>query len=244
MSYDGVLRFGRYAFPPNELGYCGPDDHDALLGYVVGRRADQGLVELSRRFEGAYPYLRLIAESNGIADPFDGRVVEAYWIGNRLLKGVDVGEFRDSLHDRFAGRMTPQAFRWLGGKPLAGAAPHHNFHVFEVYTRAGLMNGDTAGPFLEVMDSCRISWARVEAVHPDQLVVSRRPLELSMGKLALGAPREAKATARGGGYIPDVKVGQVVSMHWSWACEVLKPGEVARLCAATSTALEMCSQTI
>jgi hypothetical protein len=140
--------------------------------------------------------------------------------------------------------MTPQTFRWLGGKPVAGAAPHHNFHVFEVYTRAGLMNGDTAGPFLEVMDSCRISWARVESVHPDHLVVSRRPLELALGKLALGAPGEAKALARGGGYIPGVRVGEVVSMHWSWACEVLKPRELARLRAATATALAISNQTI
>lgn len=244
MSFDGVLRFGRYAFPPNELGYCGPDDHDALLGYVVGRRADQGLVELGRRFEGAYPYLRLIAESNGIADPFDARVVEAYWIGNGLLRGVDVGAFRDSLQDRFGGRMSARTFGWLGGKPAAGATPHHNFHVFEVYTRAGLMNGDASGPFLEVMDSCRISWARVLGVEPDHLLVSRRPLELVSGKLALGAPRNVKATAQAGGYIPFVKPGDVVSMHWSWACEVLAPGELARLSAATAEALAMCNQTI
>ena len=244
MSFDGVLRFGRYAFPPNELGYCGPDDHDALLGYVVGRRADQGLIELGRRFEGAYPYLKLIAESNGIADPFDGRVVEAYWIGNGLLRGVDAQAFRDSLQARFAGRMSGGTFAWLGGKPAAGATPHHNFHVFEVYTRAGLMNGDASGPFLEVMDSCRISWGRVVAVHPDRLLVSRRPLELARGKLRLGPAREVTATAGAGGYIPFVKPGEVVSMHWSWACEVLERGELARLRAATAGALAMCNQTI
>ena len=244
MSFEGVLRFGRYAFPPNELGYCGPDDHDALLGYVVGRRPDQGLVELGRRFEGAYPYLKLIAESNGIADPFDSRVVEAYWIGNGLLNGVDAGAFRESLHDRFASRMSGRTFAWLGGKPAAGATPHHNFHVFEVYTRAGLMNGDTSGPLLEVMDSCRISWARVVEVQTDHLVVSRRPLELAAGKLALGAPREVRANAGAGDYIPFVKPGDTVSMHWSWACEVIDRGELARLRAATRSALAMCNRTI
>jgi uncharacterized protein DUF6390 len=243
VSDSGVLRFGRYAFPPNALGYCGPDDHDALLGYVVGGRADKGLVELGRRFEGAYPYLQLIARSNGIGDPFDARVVEAYWLGNRLLEGVDMGAFAGSLRERFGGRMRADAMRWLAAKPLAGATPHHNFHVFEVYTRAGLMNGDASGPLLSVMDSCRISWGEVVAVAADHLTVVRSPLELDAGKLALGAPREAEATATGGGYVPGVRPGDVVSMHWSWACEVLKPRELARLRESTRAALALCNAT-
>jgi Family of unknown function (DUF6390) len=243
MSLSGALRFGRYAFPPNELGYCGPDDHDALFGYVVDRRADQGLVELSRGFEGAYPYLKLIAESNGIADPFDPRVVEAYWIGNPLLAGVDAGGFGESLQERFGPRMAPSALRWLAGKPAEGAVPHHNFHVFEVYTRAGLMKGDSAGPVLEVMDSCRISWGTVLAAHPDHLLVSRRPLEMKLGKLALGAARPVRANSAAG-YVPSARPGDVVSMHWSWACEVLMPGEARRLGAATAAALALANQTI
>ena len=244
MSLDGVLRFGRYAFPPNQLGYCGPDDHDALLGYVVSKRPDQGMVELGRRFEGAYPYLQLIARSHGIADPFDPRVVEAYWIGNGLLRGVDVGAFQDSLLERFGPRLRADELRWLAGKPADGATPHHNFHVFEVYTRAGLMNGDRAGPFLEVMDSCRISWGEVVAVHPDRLTVRRRPLQLVLGKLALGDPRECEAVATGGGYVENVKPGDIVSMHWSWACEVLKPSELARLARATERALALSNKTL
>lgn len=244
MSFDGVLRFGRYAFPPNELGYCGPDDHDALLGYVVSNRADKGMVELGRRFEGAYPYLKLIAESNGFADPFDARVVEAYWIGNSLLHGVDPSAFRDSLRERFRNRMRPDAMRWLAAKPGGGATPHHNFHVFEVYTRAGLMNGDARGwPLLETMDACRISWGRVVDVRPGELAVQRQPLKLVGGKLTLGAPEIVKATAADG-YIALVRRGDAVSMHWSWACEVLTASELGRLQAMTAAALSACNQTI
>ncbi len=244
MNLEVVLRFGRYAFPPNQLGYCGPDDHDALLGYVVSKRPDEGMVELGRRFEGAYPYLQLIARSHGIADPFDPRVVEAYWIGNGLLNGVDAGSFRDSLRDRFGPRLQDSELRWLTAKPAAGATPHHNFHVFEVYTRAGLMNGDASGPFLEVMDACRISWGEVAAVHPDRLTVRRRPLELVLGKLALGDAREVDAIAPGGGYVGDVEPGDIVSIHWSWACEVLTSSELARLAATTERALALSNKTL
>ncbi len=88
MITDALL-FGRYAFPPNQLGYCGAPDYLALFEYVAQHRADKGLIELERRFEGAYPYLQLIAQANGIPDPFDRRVVEAYWIGNACLDGVE-----------------------------------------------------------------------------------------------------------------------------------------------------------
>ena len=243
MSAQGVLRFGRYAFPPNELGYCGPDDHDALLGYVLSRRVDQGLVELGRRFEGAYPYLELIARSNGIEDPFDPRVVEAYWIGNRLLTRVDARAFGESLQQRFAGRMSGKAFGWLAGKPGAGATPHHNFHVFEVYTRAGLMNGDASGPLIDVMDSCRISWGEVVGASIGHIVVRRRPLELVGGKLQLGPARELDVRSAPD-YVGAVKPGDVVSIHWSWACELLDRSEAARLQAATTAALVLANQTL
>ena len=32
MSVQGALLFARYAYPPNELGYCGPDGAGALCG--------------------------------------------------------------------------------------------------------------------------------------------------------------------------------------------------------------------
>jgi hypothetical protein len=85
----GPLRFARYAFMPNRLGYCGGDDNRALYDYVVASTADRGLAELLGRFSGAMPYLRLIARTTGIGDPFDPRVVEAYWIGNDLLMQVE-----------------------------------------------------------------------------------------------------------------------------------------------------------
>jgi hypothetical protein len=48
----------------------------ALL--LIEDRADEGLRQLVLKFDGALPYLRLIAHANGVSDPFDRRVVEAY----------------------------------------------------------------------------------------------------------------------------------------------------------------------
>lgn len=231
MTAPGALLFGRYAFPPNQLGYCGPDDHQALLDYVSSRSVDQGLVELERRFEGAYPYLRLIAEANRIPDPFDERVVEAYWIGNQLLERVEAQPMHDSLRARFAPRMKAAEFGWLASKLEHGARPHHNFHVFDVYMRAGLMNDERAGIALETMDSCRISWGRVQAVEREALLVERRPLVLRAGRLALGAPELKRVTRQldGRGLVDRAAAGDHVSVHWSWACDRLDGRALATL---------------
>lgn len=246
MTAQGAVLFGRYAFPPNQLGYCGPDDHTALFEYVAEQRPDRGLVELERRFEGAYPYLCLIAGANRIQDPFDPRVVDAYWIGNGLLENVRPADFYQSLEDRFRPRMLADQFRWMATKLEQGARPHHNFHVFEVYLRAGLMRNERAIRALAPMDSCRISWGRVIAVEAGELVVERRALELRDGKLALSAPAPARVARQldGRGFVEGVRVGQVVSIHWNWACDILDGEALGRLQAATHRYLRLANQTM
>lgn len=246
MTAKGALLFGRYAFPPNQLGYCGPPDHQALLDHVAQGAPDRGLVELERRFEGAYPYLQLIATANSIADPFDERVVDAYWIGNSLLNKVQAGGFRDSLNERFGSRMDSRSFHWLTTKVTQGARPHHNFHVFDVYVRAGLMNDERATIALGLMDSCRVSWGTVAAIEGDELVVERPALDLVAGKLALTDPRPTRITRQQGGqgFVAGARVGDTVSIHWNWACDVLTASALGRLQRATKRCLELSNQTI
>jgi Family of unknown function (DUF6390) len=83
---SGASLFARYAFPPNELGYCGPGGAELLLENAgrggAGDSADGEVARRARLFDGAWPYLEIIADAAGLPDPLDGRVVEAYWIGN------------------------------------------------------------------------------------------------------------------------------------------------------------------
>lgn len=243
---NGALLFGRYAFPPNRLGYCGPDDHPALFQYVTQGATDQGLLDLERRFDGAYPYLRLIAQANNIPDPFDRRVVEAYWIGNEYLERVGASPFFESLGERFRNRMDAGTFNWLASKLEHGARPHHNFHVFEVYLRAGLTRDRAASIGLQRIDSCRISWGRVAAVDGAELVVERAPLELREGKLALTEPVPVRVTRQidGRGFADGARVGDHVSMHWNWVCEVIDASALRRLTANTKHYLTLANQTL
>ncbi len=242
----GPILFARYAFRPNELGYCGGDDERALFQYTLEERVDGGLLQLERQFEGAYPYLQLIARANGIADPLDSRVVEAYWLGNGLLERVDMRLLFDSIRSRFAARTPPDRLKWLMAKVPAGARPHHSFHVFEVYPRAGLMKGGAVEHVFETMEQCRIRPAKVLSVEGALLLVEARPLEQAEGKLRLGQPRAEyiRRWVDGKGFVDDVKPGDTVSVHWGWACDLLSPRQAASLERYTRWHLELCNQTM
>jgi hypothetical protein len=243
---DGLLLFARYAFPPNRLGYCGPGDHRALFGYLTEDRADQGLRELAEKFEGAYPYLRLIAQANGVSDPFDRRVVEAYWIGNALLERVEASPFFESLKERFQPRMSGSEFSGMAGSLEKGARPHHNYHVFEIYRRAGLLRDARSTIALDRMDQCRISWGRVAAVQAAEVTVERPPLIMRDGKLGLGRPQPVTVMCQvaGPGHRDELRPGDMVSIHWNWACDRLSAGALRELMRCTRRAVAHTNMTL
>ena len=257
----GPVLFARYAFGPNRLGLCGPEDWRSLLelGAAASGSADtagpskneaveidHGLRDLAAGFEGAYPYLELIASAHSIEDAMDLRVVDAYWIGNALSDGVDPVLMTRSIDTRFRAQLLPEAWRWLEGKPEAGARPTHAFHVFDVFPRVGLMRGGDVTDAVGLMDSCRIRWGRVLEISGESLVVNAVPLGLDDGQLALQEPKvqTARRWLDGTGFVSDVEVGDVVSLHWDWACEVLSPSRLDALQRRTLHSLELTNQTI
>jgi len=244
---SGPLLFARYAYGPNQLGYCGPDAADELFGEATRAGADErALRELAVQFEGAYPYLRLIAEANSLADPLDARVVEAYWLGNGLLNGIPPRLLGDSLDLRFRHRLRKDGWRWLAEKPSAAAVPVHAFHVLDVFPRLGLMRTGEAARVLETMDACRIRWGKVIERDGDWLVVDAVPLEMAAGKLRVGRPRPERIRGwrDGAGFVDGAGAGDTVSLHWDWACERLSPARLACLQAWTRHQLGIANQTM
>jgi len=226
----GPILFARYAFGPNRLGYCGTDDHAAVLQHGAAHE-ERPLRQLARTFEGAFPYLELIARANGIADPLDTRVVEAYWLGNGLSARVEPGPMQRSLDERFRRRLEPATWRWLEATVPAGARPVHAFHVLDVFPRVGLLRGEQADDVLRVMDSCRIRWGRVRAVTDGSLVVDAPRLVMADGRLGIGAAQQevVERWVDGIGFLSDVLPGDVVSIHWGWACDRLSSRQLANL---------------
>lgn len=240
----GPLRFARYAYPPNELGYCGPDAAGQLLEQVAAGAADTDLRRLLRGFEGAWPYLELIAAGNGIADPLDERVVEAYWVGNALLDRVGTRLMGDSLEDRFRPRAG-RAFADLVAPVLDGAVPHHSFHVFGVYPWLGLLREGRLDEPLRVLDRCRIRWGQVRSVLGGQAEVLSRPLVWDGRHLALGEPavERAMVSLDHRGLAGELRPGSWCSLHWDWVCEELDRRSLARLQHYTRSQLSVVNGT-
>lgn len=235
---SGATRFLAYAYPPNALGYCGPDDHGALSDYRRAGVVDPGLVGLIQEFEGAWPYLDLIGSSVGL-DPLDHRVVDAYWIGGSLLARIPISKIATSLRDRFQGRAG-SSWEEIGEAVGLGGKPHHAFHVFGVYPWVGLMRSGLTNEPLRILQSCRIRWGRVVESAGDQVKVLSRPLEFDGKRLFLGAPSQEEVRWSGS----DLANGEMVTMHWDWICEPVDRTAVATLETETSKSIAFANRTI
>ena len=223
MSAEGAVLFAQYAYPPNELGYCGPAGAAAMLrpGEIaeIERRA--------RQFEGAWSYLEFLAETLDLDDPLATEVVEAYWVGSDLLDAVDPAALVARLTDRFRGQP---GGTWRDAATRARA--HHSFQVFEVYPWAGLLlDGRPPGPAVNVLDRCRIRAGVVSEADGEAVTVITRPLAWDGDTL-----RQAEATTERARWCVDGRaligapaVGDVVSLHWDWVCDVLTPAQAQRM---------------
>jgi hypothetical protein len=226
----GHATFARYAYPPNELGYCGP----------AGVAAPD-LAAHAREFDGAWPYLTAIADAAGIADPLDEEVVTAYWIGGPLLDRVDPGVLIAGLRDAFRGQVSgllttlPDAARVLA---------HHSLHVFAVYPWVRFLDRDAGTP-VQVMQSCRIRWGTVESVTDEDAVITSQPLTFEAGQLLLGDPRPERVRwHRDGTSLTATPLpGDTVSAHWDWICGTLTADQTAALDVATRTTLDVVNTT-
>jgi hypothetical protein len=222
---NGPLSFARFAYPPNELGYCGPDGSGELLERVAagdGAGADSGLRRLATEFEGAWPYFEVLAGAAGVTDPLDPGVVEAYWIGSRLLERVQTADLGRCVEDRFRARG-PRPWAGITATIGLGAVAHHSFHVCCVSPWIGLLRGGIVDVPLHVVDLCRIRWATVDAVHGDVVVVTGPALAWSGGRLHLGpdATDVVRLRRDGLGLVDTVVPGQLVALHWDWVCDRL-----------------------
>ncbi len=220
--------FACYAFPPNELGYCGPADTSQaeLAGHAT-------------EFDGAWPYLQAIADAARIPDPLDDDVVRNYWIGGPLLDKVDPDELLTRLRRAFTGQVTGL----LDNISDRNALAHHSFHVFAVYPWVRFLDRDPTTP-LRVMQDCRIRWGTVDSVDGDHAVIVSAPLAFHDGVLGLGDDVAERVRWRkdGAALAPAPAPGVLVAAHWDWVCGVITDAERDALATATQRTLDLVNE--
>jgi hypothetical protein len=232
-STRGWELFARYAYPPNELGYCGPPDASKLL---AGSARQPSVAEHAQGFDGAWPYLEDIARAVGVDDPLDTDVVRNYWLGGPLLEHVDGTRLLARLRRAFAGQPTGLLD---GLTATEGVCATHSFHVFIVYPWVRFLGADPTTP-LRILQSCRIRWGTVDSVEDEHAVIISPPV-LFDGGLLLGEPVAETVRWRrdGTSLAPRPVPGQVVAAHWDWLCGDLTDAEGSDLAATTRQTLDL-----
>lgn len=244
-SISGFKIAALFGFRPHYLGLCGPTQarqQKLLQKFLQGKITVAKMRPVFRKFLSAYSYYKLIARSNKIKNPFDEKVVSAYWIGNELLDKVKTGDLRQMIAKEFGGPgLLPKkiAIEKAGVIPH-GSKPHHSFHVLAI----GSVTGSVDFKNTKLKDLCRIGWGRVkkiknqprrpkgsgprpEASEISNLVVQYQPL-IGEKKIKLGKPVK-KEIIWNKILAPKVKTGDWVAFHWDYLAQILTKKDVKNL---------------
>lgn len=218
---NGLKLAALCGFYPHRLGFCGPKNSSAkknLSVFLSGKKVSAKKIrKILTGFKGAFSYYKLIAKSNRIEDPFDERVVKAYWFGNRLLEKVPVSSLKEMLVKEF-GKAKELPFT---------LKPHHSFHVLAVGSVSGrvVLEGN-------LLDLCRIGWGRVMAYKnkgkKEGLIIRYQPLQKRNRRYFLGKPIN-KFIFWDNNFIPKIKIGDIVSTHWNYVIQVLNKRDLVNL---------------
>lgn len=243
MNQNGLALCSRFAYPPNSLSLCGPDKTNDLSWYTETQKADKGTAEILSQFSTLYPYLELIASENGLSDPFLPEVVEAYWLGNQLLKNISARNLAEHLKYKIGlkkilriGKLNPLLEK-LGDASL----PNHSFHVLNIYKRTGHLDTNHT---VETMDACIISWGKIKRINKNSAVVDTAPLKSINGKLYFGLPLERTLMTQGEQDIlfPKLKKDDWISYHWGYFCQKLTNMQLRNLIYYTNLSVKFANQ--
>jgi hypothetical protein len=230
-SGNGALLCARYAFPPNQLHFCGPEKQHDLEGYLKENHSDIGLIEILNKFETVYPYLQFIAGLNHQKDPFHTKVVEAYWIGNSYLDKV----IPQKMYTHVLDSLQYQYVYGPKGKKIASYAafgfPHHSFHVMNIFMRSGNLK---VAHTLSTIDECRIRFGKIVAINTNKTYqVTTDSISMSSSKLVIENSCTITVTAN-----ETYDIGEIVSVHWGHICGKLTRLHQANLHHYTLKSLE------
>lgn len=257
MDSQGLLLCSRYAVAPNFFGYCGPDENKSLIQHVRENKGDKEVHSILSDFDSLFLNLTCISKENKIQDAFDKEVVEAYWIGNKLLTTINNKNYIYLLQEKFRldKKLSKKSFPQLKLKISSQTVyPHHSFHVFNIFKRTG---HDPSFHTLRTMDECRIGWGRVLELpisnnqfpmksKTQKIKVKTKQLTINNKRLSLSDPiiKELTIDYNGESFIKNLKVGDWVSFHWGFFCDVLTARQVKNLEYFTNQSINFFNTTI
>ena len=231
---DGVELAARFSLITNHLRFCGPESAEKQFHEYLSKKDNAKEVESSlKKFEGLYVYLSAIADKSG-KNFIDYDVVEGYWIGNSLLDKFNDEDIKKII-TQLMGRGLPKTIgNSLKAKLPSGFVPHHNFNVF--FVGVGNITGSVEAT-VQNMDNCRISHGIVQDIVGDHLVVKTD----SVAKDSTGyiLKDDIKNVVYHPDFMPGLKKGDTVALHWGYACMRLTDKQASNLDKYTRKILDI-----
>lgn len=237
-----------YGIYPHRLGFCGPQDDLAkrtLRNFLLKPKEYENETEkILKGFEAAYAYYKLIARANAIKDPFDERVVRAYWVGNNLLEKVSPKALAKMILTDFIkpGLLKKSLALKKAEKVEIGAMPHHSFHVFIIGSITGRITLNE-----KLMDLCRVGWGKIindvnlqmasGRFKNEKLIVEYQPIVKN--KKFFRGKSIKKEISCNRELLPKIKKGDWISFHWNNAIETLSRENLQNLKKYTAQTLNL-----
>ena len=206
-----------------------------LLEYGDAQASDRGLSELARTFDGAWPYLQLIAAANRI----DSASTPESWTRTGSATGCWTTSARAPSRD--TSRTGSAAVSDGAGRTSSTRSQRRRPHHCSTSSRLPVARPHATGIVDEplcVLDQCRTTPGRVLAVDGDRAEVSH-PFSPGAGASFDGpvVAREVRRRADGLAFAETLQSGDWVSLHWDFVCERMTSSRARRLLDATVQAL-------
>lgn len=222
----------RFSLPPNSLGYCGQNSAPEKFKSCVIEAVCNNIEEELGKFIVLNPYLETLSQVTK-RDKFSYKVIEAYWLGNDELKKSKVKHYNNLLNN-FSKQGVPDWFvDELRNKVPQVFIPHHFFQVLHV----GVGRASGLVPFnLESINNCMIRWGSVIDIRDDGLTANLNSLKKLGDRFKLTQKKcPAKYITN---FLPKLKLGDTVAVHWGQAIKILTPKEVSQLSFWTQEVLK------
>lgn len=214
---------GRFALPPNSLGYCGHNSApEKFKNCFINEKCD-GVQEELTKFIVFHPYLQTIADIFGM-NKFSYDVVEAYCLGNDKLKQAKP-EHYNLLLRYFLEQGVPSWFvDELRANQPKKFIPMHLFQVLHV----GVGKASGAVPFnLDSINNCMVRWGEVTKIIDNELTAEFNSIYKPNGIYDLTILEETVVFVEE--VVKGIKVGDYVAIHWNQVIKILTDKEVTNL---------------
>lgn len=238
MNSKALSLCARFALTPNQLGFCGSSKASLILQNCIFQKDCQGVKQELKKFIILNPYLQTLAQICDL-DPFSYQVIEAYWLGNDLLKKCKPSHY-SLLLKNFSKQGVPGfLIKELKIKKPKAFIPIHLFNI--LYVGVGRASGSV--PFnLNSINNCMIRWGKVleinqkthqARIYLQSLSNSRHSDPALAGEESFQNSYHLKPKIESLTYdpkfTPNLKIGDSVTAHWNFISKKLTQREEKNL---------------